>query len=180
LIFILFDLEATCWRHQALDREQEIIEIGALKLNRYAEVLGQFQSYVRPQLHPELSYFCQELTGIRQHQVEKSGLFDEVWDRFIDWIGAEGEDIILASWGAIDRVLLESSFTRYGLNTEWLEKCIDLKAQYKRIRGLKRQVGLLNALKREGEEFEGEHHNAMDDAKNLLPIFTNHLDEWIF
>ena len=43
--YIIFDVEATCWQGNS-NRQQEIIEIGAIKINGYGEVdsiFGIFQ-----------------------------------------------------------------------------------------------------------------------------------------
>jgi inhibitor of KinA sporulation pathway (predicted exonuclease) len=34
------------------------------------KVIGEFQTYVKPTIHPKLTPFCTELTGITQEQVD--------------------------------------------------------------------------------------------------------------
>ena len=50
--YIILDLEATCWQGNAMDRNPEIIEIGAYHVNGYREWIDKFQSFVRPVEHP--------------------------------------------------------------------------------------------------------------------------------
>ena len=49
--YIILDLEATCWQGNAMDRNPEIIEIGAYRVNGYREWIDKFQSFVRPVEH---------------------------------------------------------------------------------------------------------------------------------
>jgi len=61
--YIILDLEATCWEEKS-DKANEIIEIGAVKLDENLEVVDTFSQYVRPVISPELSDFCKTLTSI--------------------------------------------------------------------------------------------------------------------
>jgi 3'-5' exoribonuclease 1 len=62
--FIIFDLEATCWAQRDDSQVQEIIEIGALLINRYGEAESTFNSFIKPIVNPFLSDFCTELTNM--------------------------------------------------------------------------------------------------------------------
>ncbi len=104
--FIIYDLEATCWKGTPPSLIQEIIEIGAVKINGYGEILGSFNKFVRPTVNPSLSAFCQELTGIDQVQVNRANKFDRVVDDFMEWIDIEYEDYLLCSWGGFDKRML--------------------------------------------------------------------------
>ncbi len=64
--FLVVDFEATCdWKVQP--QPQEIIEFPCMKVNASTlEVDSVFHEYVRPKVHPILTDFCTELTGIVQ------------------------------------------------------------------------------------------------------------------
>ena len=49
--FIVYDLEATCWRSRK-PRKVEIIEIGAVKLNENLEIIDDFVSSFGPSFTP--------------------------------------------------------------------------------------------------------------------------------
>lgn len=66
---LIIDLEATC-DVDPIEREMEIIEIGAVWVTSNGTVLGTFQALVRPISHPQLTPFCQQLTGIQQTDVD--------------------------------------------------------------------------------------------------------------
>lgn len=176
----MFDLEATCWKTSKLHRRQEIIEIGAVKSDIYANALDTFQSFARPVEYPQLSYYCMELTGIGQADVDRAPAIEEVLEEFLYWSGREEEEVVFCSWGAKDRDLLAEACGIIGMADDWLDNYVDLKPQFAEVRRLNRTVGLKRALKMTGEDFEGSHHRALDDAKNLFIIFRQNLDSWIY
>ncbi|MBK6620708.1 MAG: exonuclease domain-containing protein [Saprospirales bacterium] len=178
--FIVFDLEATCWEGKPENKVQEIIEIGAVRLSAFGEVEDTFCRFVRPVLNPSLSVFCRQLTRIEQRDIDKAAGFAKVIDEFQDWADIFYEDYLLCSWGNFDRKMLVQDCKLHKLDSEWALEHINLKRQYQDIRKLKKKRGLQAALEKEGFEFEGSPHRAIDDAKNLVKIFLKHLDEWAY
>lgn len=176
---IIFDLEATCWAKGTPGMSQEIIEIGAWRLDAYGHVQGSFHAMVRPVLHPVLSPYCLRLTKIGQEEVSRARHFPEVLAQFEDWL-YHSEDFLLISWGAADRTLLRQDCDAHRMDPEWLDDLIDLKEVYREMFKLPRQIGLSAALRREGLEVEGEAHRALPDAKNLVRLFLKHRDQWPF
>ena len=174
---IIFDLEATCWDGAPPNDIQEIIEIGAIRLDAYGDGLDHFQSFVRPQVNPRLSRFCRSLTGIEQNEVDQAYSFDRVISDFIDWIHMENP-FQLYSWGKLDRKLLISNCELYKIEPFEFLDTKDLKAEYRELKSLSRTIGLKKAMRYEGIEFEGREHRALDDALNLKEIFVRYIDEW--
>ena len=56
--FIIYDLEATCWRSPK-PRQVEIIEIGAVRVNEHLEIVDEFCEFILPVIHPRLINFAQ-------------------------------------------------------------------------------------------------------------------------
>ena len=162
--------------------EQETIEIGAVKVNRYGEVLGQFSRFVRPVIHPNLSFFCRKLTSIEQVHVHRAGQFPEVIEDFQEWIGVfDEEEYLLCSWGNFDKYQLMRDAEVHDLEHEWVEKHhINLKQQYHEIKKWRNYKGLKRVVEHEGFEFTGIYHRAISDAQNLAKIFINNIDEWMY
>ena len=176
--FIIFDLEATCWEGNLMDRRQEIIEIGAIRLDEYGKEQDAFQRFVKPARHPSLSVYCRKLTGIRQQDIDAAPGFKRVGTLFKEWIEVSDDEYTLCSWGSKDKVLLTQDCQDAGIDTDWLEPFLDIKAQYHQLKGLSRKLGLKKCLMREGIEFDGMHHRALDDAKNLRELFVRYFDMW--
>ena len=181
MIYIIYDLEATCWANRPAHMTQETIEIGAIALDEYGDEIGRFQSLVRPVIHKNLSGYCLDLTSISQEEVNRSLTFPNVFEEFIDWIDEFDENYILCSWGDFDRFQLVADCKYHDLDYEWINECyIDLKKQYHKIHRLRRNHGLKYVLEKEGFEFEGDQHRALTDAENLTVIFKAYIDEWIY
>lgn len=157
---------------------QEIIEIGAFKVNAYGEVEDSFNRFIRPVVNPFLSGFCQELTTIRQADVDRARTFPQVIEDFQDWIEIEDADYLLCSWGGFDQRLLIQDCRLHRLDEDWADPYINLKRQYHEIKRLKKMRGLKSAVEAEGFEFTGIHHRGLDDAGNLAKIFIKYLDVW--
>lgn len=178
--FIVFDLEATCWEEKPQNKVQEIIEIGAVRLNRFGEVEDVFNSFIRPVLHPRLSVFCRQLTSIDSRDIDRAKTFPDVIDEFQDWADIYYEDYLLCSWGDFDKRMFIQDCRLHDLDFEWAETHINMKRQYHEIRKLRKKRGLMYTLEAEGFEFEGTAHRGIDDAKNLAKIFVKYLDEWMY
>ena len=178
--FIIFDLEATCWDGNMLGREQEIIEIGAVLTDPFGTTHSTFQRFVRPVVHPSLSPYCINLTGITPDDVRSAGTFGQVIGAFQEWLDVYEGPYVLCSWGSKDQELLLADCDRHGVEADWLDPYIDLKQQYHEINGIQRKRGLKRTLKAEQMEFEGDHHRALDDAITLFNLFVRYRDSWMY
>lgn len=176
--YIVIDFEATCWKFPKTPEEQEIIEIGAVRLDRYGHLVDKFCCFVQPVIHPKLSYFCMELTGIQQADVDKAKLFPVNYDLLLNWIELQ-PDYRFIAWGAFDERLLKMNCQFHNLEIFWEQDFINIKNQYAQIQQLAKPIGLMKAIKTEKFEFEGEHHRAFDDAYNTAKIFSKYIDDWV-
>lgn len=177
--YIVFDLEATCWEG-ADKRQNEIIEIGAVKINEEKRIVSEFEKFVKPLRHPVLSDFCKNLTSITQEHVSSAPSFDIVAEEFKAWIGYSSEEYRLCSWGLYDKKQFESDCKIFGLEVDWIKPHVNLKQQHADIHKLQRAIGMMNALQLEGILLEGTHHRGIDDARNIAKIFLKYFDKWSF
>lgn len=174
--YIIFDLESTCWENDR-SKTREIIEIGAVKIDADKKTIDEFNAFIKPTIHPNLSEFCIDLTSISQEEVETAQTFPEVISDFKSWINLNKE-YLLCSWGHYDRNQFKSDMKLHSLNAEWVEKHISLKHQYTELKNLKRPLGMNGALKLENFKLEGTHHRGIDDARNISKIFLKYFDDW--
>ena len=176
--FIVFDLELTCWEGDPAGRMQEIIEIGAYKVDSWRHTKSKFNRFIKPKLYPVLSPFCVQLTTITQAQIDQAKSFKEVVRDFMEWAEIDIEPHHLIAWGDKDLGYLVENCRLHGLEYDWAKPYTDLKKQYQYVKKLYEPRGLKNATESEGLEFDGTQHRAIDDAYNLCRIFLKYFDEW--
>ncbi len=175
--YIIYDLEATCWRGRPPGGVNEIIEIGAVAVNRFGELLGSFEAFIKPTINPILSGFCKELTSISQKQIDRAKHYPIVIEQFKDWIDID-EDYMLCSWGKFDKQIIIKNCNVHKLDYDWVSSYLNVKDAYHENRGITPHRGLKATVKKEGFEFTGVHHRAISDAENLAKIFVKYIDEW--
>ena len=168
--FIIYDLEATCWRGHR-PRKVEVIEIGAVKVDENLEVIDEFCLFVRPLLHPEVSKFCTQLTSIKQSDVDRAEGFDEVILEFEEWMRPSEVRTVLMSWGEFDKRQLLQDADLHEMELPWLRYHACLQQHYSKWKGSKNQIGLKNALELEGLQYAGTQHRAIEDARNMARLF---------
>lgn len=170
-MFILADIEATCWeRHKKVD-DNEIIEIAFLVCNVKGDVLCRYQSFAKPVTNTKLSRFCKKLTGIKQEDlVDARPLGDvilEITDMIEDRFGIPSHFISWASWGNWDPICLGNDCERHNVDVPFGNH-INLQKLYEDLRGV--NVGLKEACELEGYKWIGERHRALSDTENSLNI----------
>lgn len=171
---IIFDLEATCEDKSINPHfDNETIEIGAVKIVG-KEIVDEFQAFIKPVRSGELTNFCKELTHITQEQVDHGQSFAHAIASFRNWAG-EGAEFL--SWGFYDRKQLEKDCKYHGISADWLHSHRSIKHEHQAIKGLKRGVGVVKALRMEGLQFEGTHHRGIDDAKNIAKVFLKMFED---
>lgn len=168
--FIIYDLEATCWRSRAPKRV-EVIEIGAVKVHESLAIIDEFCLFVRPTLHPEISSFCTKLTSITQSDIDDAPSFDEAIEAFEDWMSPKENHAVLMSWGEFDKRQLLSDGELHGIDLPWLRYHACLQHHYSKWKGSKNQIGLKTALELEGLNYTGTQHRAIEDARNMARLF---------
>jgi len=174
-------LEATCWdKSKSNNRTNEIIEIGAVKLDENINQIDTFQVFVRPSKNPILSEFCSALTSIQQSDVDGAPYFSEAIYNFENWITTDNTNCILISWGYYDKnqLLSECEVKNYHGNIiNLLNNHHSLKHDFAKMRGIK-ACGMKKALEMLGIAHDGTHHRGIDDALNISKIFKMVFNEW--
>jgi inhibitor of KinA sporulation pathway (predicted exonuclease) len=174
--FIIVDVEATCDKNNTTF-PNEIIEIGAVKLDYKGNTVDEFSSFIKPILRPKLTDFCKEFTTIKQSDVDKAQKFYDVIFDFQRWIDLE-KPYLICSWGYYDRKQLVKDCVLFGLSPFWIERHhISLKHQFKKIKKV-RLCGMMTALKILKLPHNGVHHRGIDDARNIAKIFKALIGQW--
>jgi len=174
-IYLIIDLEATCWKQRRNDNE--IIEIGAVLLNHEYKIIKTFQTFVKPTKNPKLSPFCTKLTSIQQKQVDNAPGFPVALKRFIKQVekasNRDIKNIIFCSWGYYDKHQFQKDCDLYNIEYPF-GKHRSLKHEFAKKKNMKTK-GMKQALKISDIKHDGTHHRALDDAQNIAKIF---IKEW--
>jgi inhibitor of KinA sporulation pathway (predicted exonuclease) len=174
--YIVFDLEMNNKWGSSI---HEIIEIGAVKLDDNLEIVGGYQSFIKPKLHIFISKMIRRKTKIRQEWVNRAPQLPSALEGFKDWIGAD--EFMLCGWGRDDLIALERNFKIYELDQQeydMLNNYWDIQKSFGNIYQLKNQISLKNALELINITPRYDiWHRAIFDAINTAQVFVEVYDK---
>ena len=114
--YIVFDLE---WNQSNTGREPEIeelpfeiIEIGAVKLNKEMKFISEFSQLIKPKVYQEMHYITRKLIHMQMEELQCGKPFPLVIDEFLEWCG---KDSIFCTWGPLDLVELQRNMSFYNM-----------------------------------------------------------------
>ena len=112
--YIVFDLE---WNQSMGGREHdnprmpfEIIEIGAVKLDKKFNIIDTYSSIIRPRLYKKLQPHIKTILNYDEKTLRSGRPFDMVCREFLKWCG---DDYIFCSWGSMDLSYLQNNMDYY-------------------------------------------------------------------
>ena len=104
---VIFDLETT----DAYVQPVEIVEIGAVKLDRNFGIVRKFNTLVKPTNMENFTECLQGMTGITVAELEQAPTFKDAWRPFADF--TEWNKTMLGAWGAnYDFEILRGEYER--------------------------------------------------------------------
>ena len=171
---IMIDLEMNKIKKQYRDDKKlanELIEIGAVKMDDDFNEVDRYQSYVMPDYGKMDSHII-KLTGITDEKLEGAPRFKDAMQDFEKWIG--GGAVTFYSWSMADirQFQTESAFKEY--QSETLRKMeknwIDFQEEYSRLLGIDKRIKLKQAVSSADYDFKGAQHTALADAVNTAEI----------
>jgi DNA polymerase III epsilon subunit-like protein len=178
--YIVFDLEF----NQALSSNKEnksnipsnltfeIMQIGALKLDKNLNTVSTFNTLIKPEVYKEIHPYVKEITGITEEQLNTGKPFKEAYTEFMNFM--ESDKIILCTWGNGDMRELYRNVEYHGFDVSSIpRKFINLQAYATKYvdyaKGL--NVGLRNAVELLNIPVTREFHDAFNDAFYTVEIF---------
>lgn len=177
--YIIFDLEFNQGYNKTINKTVsnekcpfEIIQIGAIKLDKNFNIVDTFDSYVKPQIYKSIHPFISRMTGITNKDVANANSFPTVYREFKNFITSK--DPILCVWGTGDLKELYRNITFYGLPSKSLPKSY-INIQYYASRYFNnpsgQSIGLQNAIELLGLKQDKSYHNALNDAYYTSQVF---------
>lgn len=151
---------------------EEVIEIGAVRLDENFQQEAEFQCYVKPEYGPIKKHIT-SLTGITQAMVADKKTYAACFRDFVDWVGEEETKIYSWSMSDIKQLRSECRYKLPDFDIEWLnERWVDLQQEFDDRLGLHNSLALKHALGAMDHKFEGTQHTALADAINTSAILT--------
>lgn len=112
--YIVLDLE---WNQSNTGEEPEvkeipfeIIDMGAIKLNREMIMVDEFNQLVKPTVYQHMHRITSDLIHLHMRDLQKGKPFFEVMEDFLSWCG---EDYIFCTWGPLDLFELQRNMRYY-------------------------------------------------------------------
>lgn len=151
---------------------EEVIEIGAVRLDENFQQEAEFQCYVKPEYGPIKKHIT-SLTGITQAMVADKRTYAACFQDFVDWVGEEETKIYSWSMSDIKQLRSECRYKLPDFDIEWLNaRWVDLQQEFDDRLGLHNSLALKHALGAMDHKFEGTQHTALADAINTSAILT--------
>ena len=151
---------------------EEVIEIGAVRLDENFQQEAEFQCYVKPEYGPIKKHIT-SLTGITQAMVADKKTYAACFQDFVDWVGEEETKIYSWSMSDIKQLRSECRYKLPDFDIGWLNvRWVDLQQEFDDRLGLHNSLALKHALGAMDHKFEGTQHTALADAINTSAILT--------
>jgi len=155
----------------SLNLENEIIEIGAVKVDKYMKPISELREYVKPTIFPVINPIVTEITKIDMDILNEKGIsFEEAMNKLKDMF-EEGD--VLCSWAKDDVVELIINSNHYDYkDLSWLNEYLDIQEYATKILAHKKSLGLKAALDElKIKVDETTLHDALYDAKYTVEVF---------
>ena len=172
---IIFDLE---WNQPLKGRTpvdglpDEIIQIGAAKIDLEGNVLDTFSQIVKPFYYTKLNKDVAELTLLKDEDLEGGLPFVQAMDAFRAWCG---EDYVLLSWSATDGFVMARNCEKFGYGTDWMPKIFDAQLMFDDYEMAEDRSWPLNYALYHFQEKPDGAHNALADVLSTA-LVLKHLD----
>ncbi len=161
---------------------QEIIEIGAVKLNEQNEEIDSFCEFVRPKYVTKIYAKFRKLTGITTEDIQEASEIEDVLRRFIAWCG---EDYEIYSWSDSDIWQFLNETRLKGLDQmEGLSYMYnhwrDFQQEFCELLHLQKVMNLGRAVSLAGLDFSGREHDGLADARTTSLLYVESRDSKSF
>lgn len=90
----------------------EIVEIGAVKMNRFMRITDEFEEIVKPKIYTHIHYMTSQIVNLSKEDFDNGRPFEEVMEDFLKWCG---NNYIFCIWGTLDLTELQRNMCFYGM-----------------------------------------------------------------
>lgn len=150
----------------------EIIQIGAVKLDKDFNNVGTFKRLVKPSIYSSISEFVTELTGITTDSLKAEQTFSEVYKDFLEFVNEP--EVVLCVWGMTDMKELIRNAIYHSLDEKLLpNRYINIQPQASVHLGMpkKKPLGLKYCVEALKIDIAHTFHDALNDALYTAEVF---------
>ena len=182
--YIVIDLEWNgSWSKKAHGYFNEIIEVGAVKVDEQMKVLDEFRAAIKPVVSKKLSSIVTDLTNITAEELEDGTTFMGMMRQLTKWMGAEPTTVL--TWSTTDLLVLMENCRYFTGRQEipFLKNYMDFQVYAQQRMGVdtSQQLGLARAGEMLGiPEDDMSLHRALDDSKLTASILQKVYDHETF
>lgn len=186
--YVILDLEWNTAFCKAQDKHiNEIVEFGAVKLDRKLNVIGTFDTFVKPTVAKSIHPYIKDIINIDFKELKKAELtFPYVLDNFVEFLGSS----TLITWSTTDLHTLIDNCSLHFIDDSltFAKSYCDLQKYCEYSLGVSsqsRMLGLSSCAQILGfVEGENQSHRALDDVmlslKCLKALYNRrHFEEFI-
>lgn len=171
-MYVVMDLEFNCSNNSFVSEKNgvrlpnEIIEIGAVKLDNKLEEIDRFCSYIKPSVYTKMNTEVRKLTDITTDMIHEGKDFKETIREFLSWC----EDASFVTWSENDIIMIEDNMLYHGMSIDELPRCFDIQPMFSdQIMDEDRNCALSYALWKLDISPE-QSHDALNDALNTAEV----------
>lgn len=143
--------------------KNEIIQIGAVKLDENKNICGKFERIVKPSVIKSMNRMVSKLTGITDETLKNGENFSDVIEELKQFCG---NDFVFLIWGYDDIRILVNNIKYHGMDLSWLPAHYNIQMIFCAQNNLeKRQYSLSFATEFCKIQLSNELHDALNDAE---------------
>ncbi|GFI71191.1 hypothetical protein IMSAG250_00382 [Clostridiales bacterium] len=188
MFYVIFDLEwNNAYNYKLKKGMNEIIEIGAIKLDEKLNIVDTFKQLIKPKLSNKLSSRFKNLTHISMDEINDSGIdFENAIEDFSRWSG--GENSVFLSWSNSDLYVLIDNFKKFiGVSSiDFIKKYADLQKYCQSFikNNTANQISLANCAEIFDINADTENmHRALEDcyvsAECFKKVFNSNFSKFV-
>ena len=152
--------------------KDEIIQIGAAKIDLQGQVTDTFSRIVKPVYYTRLNKDVSELTLLTDADLETGLPFAQAIDALRAWCG---EDFAFLSWSATDAYVLSRNCEKFAYGTDWIPPFYDAQLMFDDLEMQEDRSWPLNYALYHFQERPDGAHNALADVLSTV-LVLKHLD----
>ncbi|MBR3642403.1 MAG: exonuclease domain-containing protein [Parasporobacterium sp.] len=155
--------------------KNEIIQIGAVKMDDQFEILDDFSTFVCPR-YGKITCFIEKLTGITQRDVNDAPDLSVALKKMRSWIG--DCDVIFYAWSGVDQSQIRKEIIVKKLNEAEMDIFLDKNRweDYQKTVGdrfkIKKKLNLKEALDLTDLDLTGRLHDGLFDSYNTAQLIS--------